>query len=34
MAAGWGRLQAYEKTSITKIAYSFVARFTGHVQLK
>jgi len=34
MAAGWGRLQAYEKTSLTKLTYPSVARFTGHVQLK
>jgi hypothetical protein len=34
MAAGWGKLQAYEKAFITKIAYSFAARFTGHVQFK
>ena len=33
MAADWGRLQAYEKTSIPKISYLSVARFTGHVQL-
>ncbi len=34
MAAGWGRWQAYEKTSITKISYPSVARFTGQVQFK
>ena len=34
MAAEWGRWQAYEKTSLTKISYPSVARFTGHVQLK
>ena len=34
MAAGWGRLQAYEKTSFTKLSYPSVVRFTGHVQLK
>ncbi len=34
MAAEWGRWQAYEKTSITKLTYPSVARFTGHVQLK
>jgi hypothetical protein len=34
MASGWGRWQAYEKTSNTKITYPSVARFTGHVQFK
>ena len=34
MAAKWGRLQAYEKISVTKLTYPSVARFTGHVQLK
>ena len=34
MAAGWGRWQAYEKTSITKISYLSLSRFTGQVQFK
>ncbi len=34
MAAGWGRWQAYEKTSIPKKSYPSVARFTGRVQFK
>ena len=31
---GVGKIQACEKTSIAKISYPSVVRFTGHVQLK
>jgi len=37
MASGWGRLQAYEKTSDLNAvvdSYPSVVRFIGHVQLK
>ena len=34
MAAGIGKVQVYEKTSMIAIAYLSIVRFTAHVQLK
>ena len=34
MAAGKGRMDVQEKTSVVELSYPSVVRFTGHVQLK